>query len=176
MTVPCDDWLCRFVPDDAEGKWNRKTNKPTFEAFKANDKVLSLYHHERVKDLDSTLAQVCDGQFKYDGQAHLRAQDYLDAVKDFKEVDVRRYPKNERKPALQFEIVLEWNPENVTERCERWKDAHVDARAGNMTGKWPADYRKQLLRRCTWYLPPRAEPGTQRANEDQRGGGDDLNT
>ena len=121
MPVPPNDIVCKFV---RKQDWSVELGQPKQQLFKGIDS--SVWHQNRLEDMDATLADLQFGEFEGSGQLHLTVQEYLDiASKVASEI------------ADPFGITVEWRSEDqyVVESWSKWREAHAQIEIAK--GTWP---------------------------------------
>jgi len=137
LTVPNDDWLCRFVKED---DWNYEDRRPFPIAFRASGRKLSLWHVDRVEQTGCPLQDLCINALVGAGEAHLRTGDCIDAATD---VD-----------SPVFDPQVFWRPDAVEPDWATWQLAHVHIEAVRGDASFPHTYRVALVLRANPVRPP----------------------
>lgn len=143
VTVPGDEWLCRFIEDD-DDHWNPIEAAPTPNAFKESGSVISTWSRERVQNLGDELGDLAIDRFTGAGQALMTAEDYVKAADDAKL----------QNPNIQTTIEVNWRPDEVRDLWLKWQEAH--AQAEGSTSRLRTTYLVALVERCRETLPPKS--------------------
>ena len=114
MSVPSRDVLCRFIKGQNDN-WNVLTGRPRPGAFKdRREPNFSTWNVVLLTLRKVQIEELMTGTFTGHGQAYLTVQDCLDAAKEAGE-----------KKGTQFDVVVEWRPDEVSPEFKPWSFAHV---------------------------------------------------
>lgn len=137
MTVPTEDWVCRFVD---EGDWNYLEGRPLHSAFRASNHQLSMWHNERVERTGCVLEDLCIAGLTGVGEAHLQVKDCVEAAEDTDS------------PVFKPEVY--WRPEGAGPEWVQWGNAHIQVESQQGNSSFPQTYRVALALRATPVRPP----------------------
>ena len=146
MPVPLGDIVCRFIrPKD----WSTCESKPKARSLK--QRVLSVWHEERLEEQGAVLSDLCIDSLSGSGQLRLSVADYLDIADNV---------------ASRIEdpiyIQVEWKPDDdfVKEPWRPWRDAHAQVEMiGTSLTHFPTEFRKLVIitaQRKGSIVPPEA--------------------
>ena len=139
MTVRLEDSLCRFLDPDL---WNPEDNRPTYMAFRASQRQLSLWHKATIERAGDELDDLCFGALDGFGHGLLTPSDCIEAAK--------------HTASPTFGPNVYWRPSAAEEAWNRWRDAHVQVESTSGDQSFPKSYRLELALRCQVVKPPTA--------------------
>lgn len=133
MIAPGSDEFCRFV-DYEKGKWREDDiSKPAASAFRASNRILSIWHKDRIEQSGSSLSELCIENLSGNGELLLTP----DKCKAF---DMSTPGFDELSPEVY------WRPEGAGPAWEKWKEAHADLETKSGNKGFPKMFRHYLAK------------------------------